>query len=195
MHLLLIHSNHPLISKTCSTLIHRLVQNLYAPVSVVRSADGMLIVRTMQGEGDEKEEIFLRLKEGGENIVDVVEEHKKGVHDILNLSDFSSMSLLNTYLPCFLCFYVLCVCVYVMRVRVCVCVCGCVDIILLIFSRLRVRYKKDQCYTAVGPILISLNPYKWIDGAYSEETMVKFIRRGSQIQGCQFLRKLLIRVR
>lgn len=78
-----------------SILMRRLVQNLYAPVPVVRTADGMVVVRTIQGEGDDKEEIFLRLKEG-ENIVDVVEEHKKGVHDILNLSDFSSMSLLNT---------------------------------------------------------------------------------------------------
>ena len=74
----------------------RLAENLYAPVAVVRTVEGMLIVRTLQGEGDEKEEIFLRMKEGGD-IVNVKAEHKQGVQDIMNLSDFSSKSLLNTY--------------------------------------------------------------------------------------------------
>eukprot|EP00981_Chlorochromonas_danica_P001892 scaffold390_cov167-Ochromonas_danica.AAC.4 len=35
---------------------------------------------------------------------------------------------------------------------------------------LRVRYSRDDIYTNVGPILISLNPYKIIDGLYDETT-------------------------
>ncbi len=39
---------------------------------------------------------------------------------------------------------------------------------------LRVRYQRDEVYTWVGPILISINPYKWIDGLYSPETMYHY---------------------
>ncbi|CAM9171877.1 unnamed protein product [Discosporangium mesarthrocarpum] len=39
---------------------------------------------------------------------------------------------------------------------------------------LRVRYSKDQVYTSVGPVLVSINPYKWIDGLYSEEAMLRY---------------------
>lgn len=35
---------------------------------------------------------------------------------------------------------------------------------------LRVRYARDDIYTSVGPILISLNPYKAIQGIYDENT-------------------------
>ncbi len=40
-----------------------------------------------------------------------------------------------------------------------------------LLNTLRVRYHRDEVYTRVGPILISVNPYKWIDGMYSPETM------------------------
>lgn len=36
---------------------------------------------------------------------------------------------------------------------------------------LRVRYYKDEVYTFVGPILISLNPYKRIKDSYETKTM------------------------
>jgi hypothetical protein len=36
---------------------------------------------------------------------------------------------------------------------------------------LRVRYYKDEVYTFVGPILISLNPYKRIKDCYESKTM------------------------
>ncbi len=39
---------------------------------------------------------------------------------------------------------------------------------------LRVRYQRDEVYTRVGPILISINPYKWINGMYSPETMCHY---------------------
>lgn len=34
---------------------------------------------------------------------------------------------------------------------------------------LRVRYNRDDIYTLVGPILISINPYKWVEGLYNDE--------------------------
>ena len=39
---------------------------------------------------------------------------------------------------------------------------------------LRTRYKRDEIYTFVGPILISINPYKWFKDLYSENTMVAY---------------------
>lgn len=39
---------------------------------------------------------------------------------------------------------------------------------------LRVRYYKDEVYTFVGPILISLNPYKRIKDIYEVETMKEY---------------------
>jgi hypothetical protein len=39
---------------------------------------------------------------------------------------------------------------------------------------LRVRYDRDEIYTFVGPILISINPYKRMKHLYSEETMTKY---------------------
>jgi hypothetical protein len=39
---------------------------------------------------------------------------------------------------------------------------------------LRVRYGRDEIYTFVGPILISVNPYKTIPNLYNEETMVEY---------------------
>ena len=39
---------------------------------------------------------------------------------------------------------------------------------------LRVRYNRDEVYTFVGPILIAINPYKWLADLYSEETMNEY---------------------
>jgi len=39
---------------------------------------------------------------------------------------------------------------------------------------LRVRYARDEIYTFVGPILISINPYKWLKDMYSEQAMLDY---------------------
>ena len=39
---------------------------------------------------------------------------------------------------------------------------------------LRQRYARDEIYTFVGPILISINPYKWFKDLYSEQTMLDY---------------------
>lgn len=39
---------------------------------------------------------------------------------------------------------------------------------------LRVRYARDEIYSFVGSILISINPYKWHSQLYSEETMLSY---------------------
>ena len=39
---------------------------------------------------------------------------------------------------------------------------------------LRVRYEKDEIYTFVGPILISINPYKTITGLYTDESILDY---------------------
>ena len=39
---------------------------------------------------------------------------------------------------------------------------------------LRTRYTRDEIYTFVGPILISINPYKWFKDLYSEQTMIAY---------------------
>ncbi|CAM9525616.1 unnamed protein product, partial [Choristocarpus tenellus] len=49
---------------------------------------------------------------------------------------------------------------------------------------LRVRFNNDEVYTLVGPVLVSINPYVWIEGLYSEETMLEYhgsgVRPGSE---------------
>ena len=40
---------------------------------------------------------------------------------------------------------------------------------------LRLRYSKDDFYTFVGPILISINPYKWSNDLYSQERVNSYI--------------------
>lgn len=70
-----------------------------------------------------------------EGLETVKPEAKQGVPDILDLNDFSEMSLLET---------------------------------------LRARYQRDEVYTNVGPILISVNPYKWNMGLYSEAAMIHY---------------------
>ena len=39
---------------------------------------------------------------------------------------------------------------------------------------LRTRYKRDEIYTFVGPILVSINPYKTIKNIYTESMMTKY---------------------
>ena len=40
---------------------------------------------------------------------------------------------------------------------------------------LRARFTRDRFYTSVGPILVSLNPFKWVDGLYSPEVIQYFV--------------------
>jgi len=40
-----------------------------------------------------------------------------------------------------------------------------------LLSNTRIRYNKDEIYTFVGPILISVNPFKYIDHLYSPDLM------------------------
>ena len=46
-----------------------------------------------------------------------------------------------------------------------------------LIHNLRLRYYQDKIYTFVGPILISINPYKWLSNQYSEETMTEYHAR------------------
>ena len=48
---------------------------------------------------------------------------------------------------------------------------------------LRVRYMRDEIYTFVGPILISINPYKWFKDLYSEQTMIDYHTHSSAAAG------------
>ena len=70
-----------------------------------------------------------------DGILTVKPEAQAGVPDILDLNDFSEMSLLTT---------------------------------------VRARYLRDEVYTFVGPILISINPYKWNHNLYSEANMIHY---------------------
>eukprot|EP00808_Paulinella_micropora_P021135 g79262.t1 len=47
----------------------------------------------------------------------------------------------------------------------------------LILHNLRVRYEKNQIYTNVGTILISINPYQWLD-IYNKAVTEDYIGRG-----------------
>ena len=101
---------------------------LYKPVKVVQEFpnEKVVVVR------DEYDQVHRLSAEG---LLTVKAEAKQGVPDILDLNDFSEMSLLET---------------------------------------LRSRYHRDEVYTFVGPILISINPYKWNHGLYSEAAMIHF---------------------
>lgn len=46
-----------------------------------------------------------------------------------------------------------------------------------ILSNLNTRYRKDEIYTYIGSILISVNPYKRIEPLYSEETLLSYRNR------------------
>lgn len=43
-----------------------------------------------------------------------------------------------------------------------------------ILHTLKTRFMKDLIYTSIGPILVALNPFKWITGVYGEEIMVLY---------------------
>ncbi|EWM24203.1 myosin 29 [Nannochloropsis gaditana] len=99
---------------------------LYKPVKVVQelASEKIVLVR------DEFDQVHRLTSEG---LLTVKAEAKEGVPDILDLNDFSEMSLLES---------------------------------------LRSRYARDEVYTFVGPILISINPYKWNHALYSESAMI-----------------------
>lgn len=43
-----------------------------------------------------------------------------------------------------------------------------------ILHTLRSRFQKDEIYTSIGPILVALNPFKWIRGIYDQECMMLY---------------------
>lgn len=47
-----------------------------------------------------------------------------------------------------------------------------------ILHSLRLRYEEDVIYTATGPILIAVNPFKGMEGVYGEDVM-----EGYRVQG------------
>ena len=44
-----------------------------------------------------------------------------------------------------------------------------------VLHTLHARFKRDRCYTSVGPILVSVNPFKWIDGLYGKDIIQYFV--------------------
>lgn len=55
------------------------------------------------------------------------------------------------------------------------------DLIKLVFVNrpgilhtLRTRFLQDRIYTSIGPILVALNPFKWIPGIYEEPVMMTY---------------------
>jgi myosin heavy subunit len=103
-------------------------RHLYVPAAIIKedAENGLLSVRLGSGE------VY---KVSSSNAVKVRDQDDDGVDDILQLKEFSEMSLIHT---------------------------------------LRVRYARDEIYTFVGPILISINPYKWLKDMYSEHTMLSY---------------------
>lgn len=43
-----------------------------------------------------------------------------------------------------------------------------------ILHTLRARFMQDRIYTSIGPILVALNPFKWISGIYEETIMLQY---------------------
>jgi myosin heavy subunit len=43
-----------------------------------------------------------------------------------------------------------------------------------ILNALRHRFERDFIYTSVGPILVALNPFKWVKGIYDESVMMQY---------------------
>ncbi|RYH31014.1 hypothetical protein EON65_03680 [archaeon] len=43
-----------------------------------------------------------------------------------------------------------------------------------ILHTLRSRFYSDKIYTSIGPILVALNPFKWIAGIYEEEVKDRY---------------------
>lgn len=50
-----------------------------------------------------------------------------------------------------------------------------------ILNTLRTRFLKDKIYTSIGPILVVLNPFKWISKVYGEEIMLKYKNEQSNL--------------
>eukprot|EP01041_Mallomonas_annulata_P001711 gene1711-3313_t len=46
---------------------------------------------------------------------------------------------------------------------------------------LRVRYQRDEIYTCVGPILISINPYKWSKDLYSDDMILQYHAKNAEL--------------
>lgn len=44
-----------------------------------------------------------------------------------------------------------------------------------ILWNLKMRFQRNEIYSAIGPILIAVNPYKKIDNLYSPETLQKYL--------------------
>lgn len=44
-----------------------------------------------------------------------------------------------------------------------------------ILETLRARFVEDLIYTSIGPILVSVNPFKWIAGIYGEALMQQYV--------------------
>ena len=101
-------------------------KNLYVPAAIIKEDEsGLLSVRLPSGD-------VYKMLPGASKVGD---QDCEGVEDILQLKEFSEMSLIHT---------------------------------------LRVRYARDEIYTFVGPILISINPYKWLKDMYSEQCMIEY---------------------
>ena len=49
-----------------------------------------------------------------------------------------------------------------------------------VVNALRKRYAEDEIYTATGPILLALNPFKYCENLYSQETMKAYWEQGEQ---------------
>lgn len=47
-----------------------------------------------------------------------------------------------------------------------------------ILHSLRLRYEEDVIYTATGPILIAVNPFKGMEGVYGEDVMERYRVQG-----------------
>ena len=103
-------------------------KHLYSPAAIIKedAESGVLSVRLPSGD------VY---KMASANVSKVSDQDEEGVEDILQLKEFSEMSLIHT---------------------------------------LRVRYSRDEIYTFVGPILISINPYKWLKDMYSEQSMIDY---------------------
>lgn len=107
--------------------INWLGENLYVPANVIKEdSDGFVSLRLNNGD-------VFKMPSGVS--IKISDQDDTGVDDILQLRDFSEMSLIHT---------------------------------------LRVRFARDEIYTFVGPILISINPYKWFDNIYSDQTMIDY---------------------
>lgn len=42
--------------------------------------------------------------------------------------------------------------------------------------------RRKQVYTRVGPVLMSVNPYKWIVGLYAEEAMLNYHGKAAMVE-------------